>query len=551
MEYVEGVDLAAITGALASDSDLSHAVSTAFESIQKQQKDLFEHLEDVSKPPPDPRFAGSRYRQLARLFRDAALGLHDLHERGIVHRDVKPGNIMVTHPEQRAVIMDLGLAAVSNATASLTGSRDHILGTLRYMAPEQLQRSLVSVDRRADVYALGATLYELMTDHSFFDGETTARLVEQVLRESPVAVRKAASAVPSDVAMIVAKATQKDPRLRYQTAEEMARDLDAFLKNRPIAARAPALGYVLSLAIRRNQALTATLATAVLVIAVLTVVFLIRKRDLLDMMSAPVLVDQEAELFPVNEDLVPVAQAWLARVRALLGRWDGPADEAEPTAPTSLGDLDRQRFFSKLHRLRELEPIVQDRVKLARDLRQLSLVEHTAAWEAAIAAIADPESKYGGLQIEPQPGLVPLRLDPESGLYEFWHLSSGERPLFDPAANRYRLTDDSGIVLVLIPGDPGFSIRDETGTSLTEDEKKLSYRKNLEPFFLSKFETTQGQWIRWMETNPSEVRALPGSAVDGRHPVENLTWFQATSYCQRLGLRLPTEAQWEFAARAG
>ncbi|MFM9597651.1 protein kinase domain-containing protein, partial [Streptomyces scabiei] len=85
-------------------------------------------------------------------------GVHHLHEVGIIHRDLKPGNLMVTEADHRVVVMDLGLAVVRDASRSITKDRSALLGTLRYVPPEQLQRNLVSLDRRADVYSLGVTL---------------------------------------------------------------------------------------------------------------------------------------------------------------------------------------------------------------------------------------------------------------------------------------------------------------------------------------------------------------------------------------------------------
>ncbi|MCA9569535.1 MAG: serine/threonine protein kinase, partial [Myxococcales bacterium] len=116
-------------------------------------------------------------RTAARLFEGAAQGLQHLHEHGIVHRDVKPANIM--HAGDRLVIMDLGLARIGDASQGLTAADDRVLGTLRYMPPEQLTQNREGVDARADVYALGATLYEVLTGHPALDGDSRERLVHQ------------------------------------------------------------------------------------------------------------------------------------------------------------------------------------------------------------------------------------------------------------------------------------------------------------------------------------------------------------------------------------
>jgi len=217
-----------------------------------------------------------RPRVLARLFRDAALGLHHLHESGIVHRDVKPANLMVSSDDGRAVVMDLGAALVPDLALTMTRETDALTGTIRYMAPEQLQRGLVPVDRRTDVYGIGASLYELLSGRPVFEGDSEARIIRAVLHDAPAPLARAAPGIPPDLARIVETCLRKDPRARYASADLLARDLDAFLEARPISARPPTLRYILGLAIRRNPAAYATGALLVAVLAATTLVFVTR-----------------------------------------------------------------------------------------------------------------------------------------------------------------------------------------------------------------------------------------------------------------------------------
>jgi len=205
--------------------------------------------------------------RLAGIGRDAARGLHHLHEAGFIHRDVKPENIMVAVEGMRAVVMDLGLAAAAEGGRSLSRSRAGFVGTLRTMPPEQLQEGLLSLDRRADVYALGASLYELACGRPLFEGVSEAELVTKILHEEPLAPAKARRGLPKDLAVILTKALAKDRRFRYESAEALAQDLDAFAFGRPISARPPTFGYLLSLAARRHKAAAAALATALVVAA--------------------------------------------------------------------------------------------------------------------------------------------------------------------------------------------------------------------------------------------------------------------------------------------
>ena len=121
-------------------------------------------LPDVPKAPEVvPQISEGRdyFTRLAEILADAASGVQHLHEHGIIHRDLKPANVMLTGDGKRAVIMDLGLAQLQDRSLSLTASSVKILGTPRYMPPEQLQHQMLEVTPKADIYSLGATLYEL------------------------------------------------------------------------------------------------------------------------------------------------------------------------------------------------------------------------------------------------------------------------------------------------------------------------------------------------------------------------------------------------------
>ncbi|MEP7119372.1 MAG: serine/threonine-protein kinase [Byssovorax sp.] len=205
--------------------------------------------------------------RLAELFAGAADGLAHLHENGILHRDIKPGNLMVTADGRRVVIMDLGLAKLADASQALTSADVKILGTLRYMAPEQLQRRLVEVDARVDVYGLGAALYELATGRPIHDGETEVRLIQQVLNEEPMPPRRANPALRSDLAAVIQAATAKLPAQRYASAAAFAEDLRAVARDQPIRARPPGLARTAMRWAKRHRPLFLGLGAALLAIA--------------------------------------------------------------------------------------------------------------------------------------------------------------------------------------------------------------------------------------------------------------------------------------------
>src|SRR5262249_51530541 len=152
---------------------------------------------------------------------------------GIVHRDVKPGNLMVDG-QGKLWVTDFGLARLgTDAGLTMTGD---LLGTLRYMSPEQALAKHGLVDHRTDVYALGATLYELLTLRPAVDGKDREEILRRIAFEEPVPPRQIDRGIPVDLETIVLKALGKEPSERYATARELTDDLAAFLQDRPIRA---------------------------------------------------------------------------------------------------------------------------------------------------------------------------------------------------------------------------------------------------------------------------------------------------------------------------
>jgi WD40 repeat protein/serine/threonine protein kinase len=168
----------------------------------------------------------------------AAEALHHAHLHGVVHRDIKPSNLLLGH-DGRVWVTDFGLAQVQGASAlTMTGE---VLGTYRYMSPEQPLANHVLLDQRTDIYSLGITLYELLTLKKAFDGSNSKEILRQVCFEDPVPLRRLNSAIPDDLETIVHKAISKRPEDRYQTAIDFADDLRRFSLDQPIVARRPNL----------------------------------------------------------------------------------------------------------------------------------------------------------------------------------------------------------------------------------------------------------------------------------------------------------------------
>jgi len=178
------------------------------------------------------------FRTVAGLGVQATEALDYAHTHGVLHRDVKPGNLILD-AESTLWITDFGLAHMET-DASLTLSGD-ILGTVRYMSPEQALAKRVVVDHRTDIYSLGATLYELLTLRPAFPGRDRQELLRQIAFEEPKPPRKLNRAIPGELETIVTKAIAKNPAERYETAQDLADDLARFLEDKPIKARPPSL----------------------------------------------------------------------------------------------------------------------------------------------------------------------------------------------------------------------------------------------------------------------------------------------------------------------
>ena len=204
-------------------------------------------------------------RQLARILQQVAEGVEAAHRLGLLHRDLKPPNILIEGAdtdEPHPFVTDFGL--VRNLDRQGLTATGAALGTPRYMSPEQAQGRYDQVDARSDVYSLGATMYEVFGGGPMYGELSDLPLFRKIMEEEPVPLRRKAPKVPEDLAVIVHTCLAKDPARRYPSAQALAEDLGRFLRGQPIWARRPSWGYRLHRHLAQHRTLVAVAALALL-----------------------------------------------------------------------------------------------------------------------------------------------------------------------------------------------------------------------------------------------------------------------------------------------
>jgi len=587
------------------------------------------------------------------------------HQKGVVHRDLKPGNVLVSDEggKPHVKIIDFGLAKALGqklVEATLFTETGQVVGTPEYMAPEQADPSNADIDTRADIYSLGVMLYEVLVGALPFSAQDLRRAgmleMQRVLREvepprpstrlssigesatAIAAARRMSAAalmksLKNDLDWVVLRAIEKDRNRRYESASALAADMQRFLDHEPLVAGPPSAGYRLKKLVRRYRGQViaggAVLVTAIVgagvasyfaVVATERADQLAKENDKNRIFADAAMLAEakriEEELYPAFPDKVPAMEAWLrdfgeplsARLpelehalaelpskakpsteaqrqaaREKHSRWpelrlrqselENESDQgARTTLQEQIRNLENEIAVAGyefadgtdgyVHRtlaqlVRELGqfvsgtiPNLRARLAEAKTVQQTTIDAHRAKWDEAIAAIHASDgvraSKvYDHFVLTPQLGLVPIGVDQESKLWEFVHLASGTPGKAIPerdASGRLLPTGDMGIVFVLIPGGTL-----PAGTWAEDDRSKTRCGTRLDTFFLSKYEMTQGQWLRVTGTNPSQSKNEANLAL----PVDWVAWFDCEVVLRHQGLELPSELRWEYSCRAG
>ncbi len=534
------------------------------------------------------------------LFVDLCDAVDRAHRLGVVHRDLKDGNILVTD-DDRPKVLDFGSArglGTDPADERLTRDTD-IVGSLGGLAPEQAAGD--AGDARADVWALGALLHEALVGWPPHDlrGLGVAEVLERKRVPVPRLSRRA-PALRGDTEWVVARALAVEPRDRYATAGDLRDDLVRLLHDEEVEARADDLPRAAARWVRTHRGLSAGLAVVLVALAAGTAALRAasehthrveararRQASEIGQLSDRLLLDdlrsEAAALLPLRPALRPALEAWLARARVVARRLRPHREtcrrwEAELAA--TVDSMDDERAADWRRTIARGRALVDDleafavgpwrrngvrevarRLEVLERLERESLVDAADAWRAARASVADPDEcpAYRGLDLPPQFGLVPLGRDRASGLWEFAFLPSGPAPRRDADGELHPAAGDA-IVLVLVPGGDAWlgAQLDDPSAPFHESRPDTSvvalHEVSLEPFFIAKHEVTQAQWGRLTGEHPSYFYGgweMPPARATFSSPVDSLSWHAADAGVRRVGLALPTYDQWEYAARAG
>ena len=528
------------------------------------------------------------------------------HQKGVIHRDLKPANVMVGSFGE-VYVMDWGLAKLAgkpdehdlrpdpsvqrvvsttrrdltskDPSSSLVTMDGTIVGTPSFMSPEQAQGK--ELDARSDVYALGAMLYTLLAGRNPYvapGAAVTPGEIWQAIKDgAPEKLSVVAPNASPELVAICEKAMQREPSARYPDTNALAEDLRSYLEGHVVRAYQRGAWAEFKKWVGRNKGTAGALAGLLVAIVAGAVVAVwsaatvadknTRILGLADQKKFDDLVAKEATLWPALPANADALKTWVANAEALQANVSTHQESRKLLSSSSGGDEDawlEQKFGILLDELEHKLPELMPKVAARRDLA-LSIEERTVTgadarkrWDEAIRDIATLP-KYHGLKLTPQIGLLPLGRNDESGLWEFHHVLSGDEP--QKVRGRWIVTETSGLVLVLLPGattSMGSLTGDENRGKPYYDGLRDSEQRDedliegveLRPFFASKYETTQAQWARFFGSNPSKYPGIKHSDA-GLHPVEQVSLTECRELALRLALEVPTEAQWEFACRAG
>jgi len=529
----------------------------------------------------DPTHFMKDPRTAAELFLQIVDGMAYAHKEKIVHRDLKPSNILMDRATGRPMIMDFGLAKDLTDGQKLTKS-GIALGTPCYMSPEAARGETRSVDHRSDVFSLGAMLYEMLTGKPPFLGDTFYDTMQKVVSEEAEPVRKKNPLIPPDLETICMKALEKGRINRYASADDLAADLRCFLSDEPISARA--IGSLERVARKAKKHLRIVLVVGVLAVALVgsTAYFLIRLPQIraeeanrertayvfssVNQAGEYVAQDQFPKAFALYRQVLeryPDAEEARKAQAVAQGRFQERVDELVRAGQRLLYEGKRADAAARFSRAQEFKPDDKEIAGLLElatgDNGMLELTAMPPGTTIRLAAVSATDLSIGAaedagngairkivrrgswLLLLDLDGCAPLRLP-----VLLADLAPGaetvEARLVVEMISRERVPEG----MIVVWNGPCFVGGQGAGAAPQR-------RVELPTFLVDRRETTHAEYAKFVQaTGAAPPSHWPeGKVPAGReyHPVVNVCWEDAAKYAAWSGKRLPTEAEWEKAAR--
>lgn len=434
-------------------------------------------------------------RQAAEMISAVADALDAAHRNQIIHRDVKPGNILIDK-ERGPRLTDFGIA--KHLTEEARGNQTTVIGSCHYMSPEQASIASKKIDQRSDIFSLGVVLYELISLRRPFTGGTQQEILRALSEKDPVRLRLLDSRIPRDIEVICHKALEKHPADRYQTAAHIAADLRCFLEDRPILATPPSLGRKTRYWVTKHRQMVLVAACVFLALTGLTLYWLLRAAH-----------NETLAWFSVMSD-TPGAKVLLQEISQTTFEVDPKARQIGLTP-------------IRIHRL----PIGHYRITVQQPDGP-GFVEFNAS---LFTAGSEEQIDY-------------FVHDPGTS-FQFTSSETKSRHGFFLAQDETEANKD----MVLVEGGDYI-----IGWHLTDESLQIRRRRvTLPAFYIDKYEVSNAEYKQFIESTgypiPGHWKQFGFPAEFGDHPVSVINMEDAEAYARWRGKRLPTAWEWQAAMR--